>query len=177
MTTPIVLMGYYNPIYTTAVERFLADAKAAGVDGLIIVDLPPEEDDELCVPAMEAGLNFIRLARLRRMKIVYRACSRIHPVLSTMFPITGSYRRCCSRTRQGCGIGRPYQGVDRFAGRVGFGVRTPEQAEAIGSAADGVVVGSAIVSAIADTLEEKGLATAGTVGAVGKPRSRIGCRR
>ncbi|HSO48137.1 MAG TPA: tryptophan synthase subunit alpha, partial [Rhizobiaceae bacterium] len=165
-TTPIVLMGYYNPIYTYGNERFLADAKAAGVDGLIIVDLPPEEDSDLCVPAIAAGLNFIRLASPttddnRLPRVLQNTSGFVYYVSIT--GITGS--AAPEPAKVAAMVARIKASTD-LPVAVGFGVRTPEQAQAIGSAADGVVVGSAIVSAIAGTLDENGLATARTVGAV-----------
>ena len=129
--TPIVLMGYYNPIYIYGVDKFLADAKAAGVDGLIVVDLPPEEDDELCLPALKAGLNFIRLATPttddKRLPAVLANTSGFVYYVS-ITGITGSASADTARGRRG---GRPHQAAHQAAGRVGFGVRTPEAARAI----------------------------------------------
>jgi len=164
--TPIVLMGYYNPIYIYGSERFLEDAKNAGVDGLIIVDLPPEEDEELCIPALKAGINFIRLATPTtdeaRLPVVLNNTSGFVYYVS----ITGT-----------TGAGAPdtmkvATAVDRIKHHtelpvaVGFGVKTAEQAAAIGRTADGVVVGTALVSAIAGSLDANGRATPGTVTAV-----------
>jgi tryptophan synthase alpha chain len=146
--TPIVLMGYYNPIYSRGVDRFLAEAKEAGIDGLIIVDLPPEEDSELCIPAQRAGLNFIRLATPttddRRLPKVLQNTSGF--VSSVSIPgITGA------AAAQSADVGPE---VARIKAKtdlpvvVGFGIRTPEAAEAIAKVADGAVVGSAIVDRI-----------------------------
>ncbi|SHF63625.1 tryptophan synthase, alpha chain [Kaistia soli DSM 19436] len=164
--TPIVLMGYYNPIYSHGSEAFVVDAKAAGVDGLIIVDLPPEADDELCLPALKAGLNFIRLATPttddKRLPTVLTNTSGFVYYVS-INGITGSAAPDASRVAEA---------VDRIKRHtplpvaVGFGVRTAEQAAAIGANADGVVVGSAIVQAVANSLDAEGRATAATVPAV-----------
>jgi tryptophan synthase alpha chain len=154
--TPIVLMGYYNPIYHMGVERFLAAAKAAGVDGLIVVDLPPEEDDELCVPALKAGLNFIRLATPttddKRLPAVLANTSGFVYYVS-INGITGS------ASPQADDVAAAVQRVKRHTDLpvvVGFGIRTPEQARIIAGVADGAVVGSAIVGAIAAELDGKG---------------------
>ena len=157
--TPIVLMGYYNPIYFRGSEAFAAEAKEAGVDGLIIVDLPPEADDELCLPAMEAGINFIRLATPttddKRLPAVLNNTSGFVYYVS-MTGITGA---ALTNT------GRVADAVNRIKSHtdlpvaVGFGVKTAEQARIIGMDADGVVVGSALVSAIKDSLDENGKAT------------------
>jgi len=165
-TTPVVLMGYYNPIYIYGVERFLADAMAAGADGLIIVDLPPEEDAELCLPALKAGLNFIRLATPttddhRLPKVLTNTSGFVYYVSVT--GITGT---------KAPDIARVTEAVSRIKRHtelpvaVGFGVRTAEQARAIAAGADGVVVGSALVEAIRTSLDEAGHATAGTVDAI-----------
>jgi tryptophan synthase alpha chain len=154
--TPVVLMGYYNPIYSRGVDRFLAEAKEAGIDGLIIVDLPPEEDDELCIPAQKGGLNFIRLATPttddRRLPTVLRNTSGFVYYVS-ITGITGA------AAAQSADVGPE---VARIKARtelpvvVGFGIRTPEAAEAIANIADGAVVGSAIVDRIGrgDTPEQ-----------------------
>ncbi|MCU0789837.1 MAG: tryptophan synthase subunit alpha [Nitratireductor sp.] len=165
-TTPVVLMGYYNPIYIYGNERFLADAKAAGVDGLIVVDLPPEEDEELCIPAMKAGLNFIRLASpttddKRLPRVLQNTSGFVYYVSIT--GITGS---AAPEPAKVAAMVSRIKAKTELPVAVGFGVRTAEQAKAIGSAADGVVVGSAIVSAIAGSLDANGKATAATVGAV-----------
>jgi tryptophan synthase alpha chain len=165
-TTPVILMGYYNPIYIYGNERFLADAKAAGVDGLIVVDLPPEEDEELCIPAMKAGINFIRLASpttddKRLPRVLQNTSGFVYYVSIT--GITGS--AAPDPARVAAMVSRIKAATD-LPIAVGFGVRTAEQAKAIGSAADGVVVGSAIVSAIAATLDENGKGSPATVAAV-----------
>ena len=164
--TPIVLMGYYNPIYSWGNERFLDDARDAGVDGLIVVDLPPEADDELCVPAIARGLNFIRLATPttddRRLPAVLANTSGFVYYVS-ITGITGTASADPSRVAAA---------VDRIKRHtilpvaVGFGVKTAEQAKAIAAEADGVVVGSALVNAVRDSLDAAGHATAKTVGAV-----------
>ena len=148
-TTPIVLMGYYNPIYNRGVERFLADAKAAGVDGLIVVDLPPEEDDELCVPAQKAGLNFIRLATpttddKRLPKVLQNTSGFVYYVSIT--GITGSAEAQAGDVAPE--VARIKSQTD-LPVIVGFGIRTPEGAANIARVADGAVVGSAIVAEIA----------------------------
>jgi tryptophan synthase alpha chain len=147
--TPIVLMGYYNPIYSKGVESFLAEAAEAGVDGLIVVDLPPEEDAELCLPANQAGLNFIRLATpttddRRLPRVVQNTSGFVYYVSIT--GITGSAEA------QAEDVGPEVARIQKASGLpvvVGFGVNTPEKARAIAEVADGVVVGSAIVSRIA----------------------------
>ncbi len=154
--TPIVLMGYYNPIYSYGVAAFLKDAKAAGIDGLIVVDLPPEMDDELCVPALEAGLNFIRLATPttddKRLPTVLQNTSGFVYYVS-MTGITGSALPDTSRVGQAVGRIKAHTPLPVC---VGFGVKSPEQAAAIAAAADGVVVGTAIVNAVAATLDADG---------------------
>jgi len=164
--TPIVLMGYYNPIYIYGVERFLADAKSAGVDGLIAVDLPPEEDDELCVPALKTGLNFIRLATPttddKRLPSVLTNTSgfvyyvSITGITGAAAPDAGKVTSAVARIKR----------HTTLPVAVGFGVRTAEQAAAIATGADGVVVGSALVSALKATLTADDKATATTVPAV-----------
>jgi tryptophan synthase alpha chain len=148
-TTPIVLMGYYNPIYNRGVDRFLADAKAAGVDGLIVVDLPPEEDSELCLPAQAAGLNFIRLATpttdaQRLPKVLQNTSGFVYYVSIT--GITGA--AAAQAGDVGPEVARIKAATD-LPVIVGFGISTPETAEQIASVADGCVVGSAIVKEIA----------------------------
>ena len=164
--TPIVLMGYYNPIYVRGSAAFVAEAKAAGVDGLIIVDLPPEADDELCIPALEAGLNFIRLATPttddKRLPTVLTNTSGFVYYVS-INGITGSAAPDASRVAESVARIKRHT---HLPVAVGFGVKTAEQAAAIGADADGVVVGSAIVSAIAASLDEQGRATERTVPAV-----------
>jgi len=163
--TPLVLMGYYNPIYIYGNERFLADAKAAGVDGLIVVDLPPEADDELCIPAMRHGINFIRLATPttddKRLPAVLANTSGFVYYVSIL-GITGTASPDAVRV---AGAVTRIKRHTILPVAVGFGVRTAAQAAAIGRDADGVVVGSAIVSAVAGSLAD-GKATDRTVGAV-----------
>ncbi|MEO0830646.1 MAG: tryptophan synthase subunit alpha, partial [Pseudomonadota bacterium] len=146
--TPIVLMGYYNPIYIRGVDRFLAEAKDAGIDGLIVVDLPPEEDSELCLPAQDAGLNFIRLATpttdADRLPTVLRNTSGFVYYVS-ITGITGA--AAAQATDVGPDVARIKAATD-LPVVVGFGIRTPESAKDIASVADGCVVGSAIVSEI-----------------------------
>ncbi|MCZ8182803.1 MAG: tryptophan synthase subunit alpha [Beijerinckiaceae bacterium] len=164
--TPIVLMGYYNPIYVYGVERFLADAGAAGVDGLIVVDLPPEEDAELCVPAMQAGLNFIRLATPttddKRLPAVLANTSGFVYYVS-ITGITGTATPDFSKVAEA--VGRIKRQTD-LPVAVGFGVKAPEHAAAIARGADGVVVGSALVELIRTSLDNEGKATEKTVSAV-----------
>jgi len=164
--TPIVLMGYYNPIYIYGSDRFLSDAKAAGVDGLIVVDLPPEEDDELCLPALKTGLNFIRLATPttddKRLPTVLTNTSGFVYYVS-ITGITGA--AAPDTTRVATAVKR----IKRHTGlpvAVGFGVRTAEQARAIAEGADGVVVGSALVDALRNSLDKSGKASPGSVKAV-----------
>ena len=146
--TPIVLMGYYNPIYSRGVPRFLEEAKAAGIDGLIVVDLPPEEDEELCIPARDAGLNFIRLATpttddKRLPKVLQNTSGFVYYVSIT--GITGS--AAAEAGDVGPEVARIKAQTD-LPVIVGFGIRSPETAEAIAGVADGAVVGSAIVKEI-----------------------------
>ena len=148
MQTPIVLMGYYNPIYSRGVVRFLADAKSAGIDGLIIVDLPPEEDDELCIPAQAAGLNFIRLATpttdaKRLPKVLQNTSGFVYYVSVT--GITGA--AAAVATDVAPEVARIKRST-HLPVIVGFGITTPEAARSIASVADGCVVGSAIVKNI-----------------------------
>jgi len=164
--TPIVLMGYYNPIYIYGVPRFLADAKAAGVDGLIVVDLPPEEDDELCVPALHAGLNFIRLATPTtddtRLPAVLANTSGFVYYVS----ITGITGAAAPDTRRVVDAVKRIKRHTSLPVAVGFGVKTAAHARAIAAGADGVVVGSALVEAIRGSLDASGKASARTVPAV-----------
>jgi tryptophan synthase alpha chain len=164
--TPIVLMGYYNPIYIYGVERFLADAKAAGVDGLIVVDLPPEQDDELCLPALKAGLNFIRLATPttddKRLPAVLANTSGFVYYVS-ITGITGAAAPDVSKVA--AAVARIKRHT-KLPVAVGFGVRSAAQARAIAAGAEGVVVGSALVNAVKDSLDKQGKATARTVKAV-----------
>ncbi|MGI9391392.1 MAG: tryptophan synthase subunit alpha [Boseongicola sp.] len=147
-TTPLVMMGYYNPIYSRGVDRFLDDAKAAGIDGLIIVDLPPEEDAELCIPAQAAGLNFIRLATpttddRRLPKVLQNTSGFVYYVSIT--GITGA--AIANATDVGPEVARIKSATD-LPIVVGFGIKTPDASRKIASVADGAVVGSAIVERI-----------------------------
>jgi tryptophan synthase alpha chain len=164
--TPLVLMGYYNPIYIYGVARFLADARAAGVDGLIVVDLPPEEDDELCLPALKAGLNFIRLATPttddRRLPAVLANTSGFVYYVS-ITGITGAAAPDPRRVRDAVARIKRHTALPVA---VGFGVRTAKQARAIAESAEAVVVGSALVDAVRQSLNRNGRATARTVKAV-----------
>ena len=164
--TPLVLMGYYNPIYIYGVDRFLRDAKSAGVDGLIIVDLPPEEDEELCLPALKAGLNFIRLATPttddKRLPAVLANTSgfvyyvSITGITGAATPDAGKVAAAVTRIKR----------HTKLPVAVGFGVRTAEQAAGIASGADGVVVGSALVSVLKGSLDLNDKATEKTVSGV-----------
>jgi tryptophan synthase alpha chain len=164
--TPLVLMGYYNPIYIYGVDKFLADAKTAGVDGLIIVDLPPEEDTELCVPALKAGLNFIRLATPttddKRLPAVLANTSGFVYYVS-ITGITGS--GAADSKAVGDAVARIKRHTE-LPVCVGFGIRTPEAARAIAERANGAVVGTALVDALRGSLDSDGRATAKTVNAV-----------
>jgi tryptophan synthase alpha chain len=165
-TTPVVLMGYYNPVYIYGVEKFLKDAKEAGVDGLIVVDLPPEEDEELCLPAMKAGINFIRLATPttddKRLPAVLKNTSgfvyyvSIAGVSGAATPQTGNVIEAVARIKRHTSV--PIA--------VGFGLKTPEHARAIAEGADAAVVGSALVEAVRTSLDDKARATPKTVKAV-----------
>ncbi|HEY2533985.1 MAG TPA: tryptophan synthase subunit alpha [Xanthobacteraceae bacterium] len=164
--TPVVLMGYYNPIYVYGTERFLVDAKSVGVDGLIVVDLPPEEDGELCLPALKAGLNFIRLATPttddKRLPAVLTNTSgfvyyvSITGITGAAAPDPGKVGEAVSRIKR----------HTKLPVCVGFGVRTAEQARIIAKSADGVVVGSALVEAVRNNIGADGKAPKGTVAAV-----------
>ena len=165
-TTPLVLMGYYNPVYSYGNERFLGDTRSAGVDGLIVVDLPPEADDELCLPALEQGISFIRLATpttddRRLPKVLANTSGFVYYV--SILGITGTASP---------DIGKVVTAVERIKRHshlpvaVGFGVKTAEQVAQIGRAADGVVIGSALVNAIEASLDHDGNATAATVNAI-----------
>ena len=164
--TPLVLMGYYNPIYIYGVDKFLADAKTSGVDGLIIVDLPPEEDEELCIPALKAGLNFIRLATPttddKRLPAVLSNTSGFVYYVS-IAGITGA--AAADATAVGEAVARIKRHT-KLPICVGFGIRTPEAARAIAEKADGSVVGTALVDALKNSLDAEGRATAKTVNAV-----------
>lgn len=164
--TPIVLMGYYNPIYVYPAESFLDDAKAAGVDGLIVVDVPPEADEELCLPAIQRGLNFIRLAtpttdEHRLPAVLANTSGFVYYVSIT--GITGAAAPVVDEVH--AQVAR-IKASTKLPVAVGFGVRTGEQAKALAKGADAVVVGSALVTAIARSLDDKGGATDGTVPAV-----------
>ncbi len=164
--TPIVLMGYYNPIYIYGVDRFLADAIAAGVDGLIVVDLPPEEDAELCLPALKAGVNFIRLATPttddKRLPAVLANTSGFVYYVS-ITGITGAATP--NATRVSDAVARIKRHT-KLPVAVGFGVKTAQNAREIAQGADAVVVGSALIDRLRDSLDAEGRATAGTVAAV-----------
>jgi tryptophan synthase alpha chain len=171
--TPIVLMGYYNPIYIYGVTKFLADAKSAGVDGLIVVDLPPEEDEELCLPALNAGLNFIRLATPttddKRLPAVLANTSGFVYYVS-ITGITGSAAPDADKVHAAVTrIKRHTQ----LPVAVGFGIRTAKQARALAAGGEGVVVGSALVNAVRDSLDKKGKATSRTVKAVAQLVSEL----
>jgi tryptophan synthase alpha chain len=164
--TPVVLMGYYNPIYIYGVDKFLVDAKSAGIDGLIVVDLPPEEDTELCIPAMKAGLNFIRLATPttddKRLPAVLANTSGFVYYVS-ITGITGS------GSADSTAVGEAVARIKRHTKLpvcVGFGIRTPDGARAIAETANGAVVGTALVDALRASLDGEGHATPKTVGAV-----------
>ena len=164
--TPIVLMGYFNPIYIYGVDTFLADAKAAGVDGLIVVDLPPEEDGELCLPALAAGINFIRLATPttddERLPTVLTNTSgfvyyvSITGITGAAAPNPDNVKSAVARIKR----------HTKLPVCVGFGVRTAEQARTIAQSTDGVVVGSALVEAVRMSLGPDAKATSGTVTSV-----------
>ena len=164
--TPIVMMGYYNPIYIYGVEKFLDDALASGIDGLIVVDLPPEMDDELCIPAIRKGINFIRLATPttdeKRLPTVLKNTSGFVYYVS-MNGITGSALPDPSLVS---GAVKRIKQHTNLPVCVGFGVKTADHAKVIGSSADGVVVGTAIVNQVATSLTKDGKATADTVQAV-----------
>jgi len=166
--TPIVLMGYYNPIYVYGNDRFLADATAAGVDGLIVVDLPPEEDEELCLPALQAGLNFIRLATPttddKRLPTVLTNTSGFVYYVS----ITGITGAAAPDTAKVTNAVARIKRHTKLPVAVGFGVRTAEQARTIAEGADGVVVGSALIDTLRQSLDKNGKPGPATVNAVTK---------
>jgi tryptophan synthase alpha chain len=176
--TPIVLMGYFNPIYIYGVAKFLDDAKAAGVDGLIVVDLPPEEDDELCLPALKAGLNFIRLATpttddARLPAVLANTSGFVYYV--SMTGITGA------AIKNHAAIGQAVQRIKSHTELpvvVGFGIKTADDAARVGRDADGIAVGTAICNTVLTSLAD-GKATAGTVDAVTALVADLaaGCRR
>jgi tryptophan synthase alpha chain len=164
--TPIILMGYYNPIYVYGVERFLADAKAAGADGMIVVDLPPEEDEELCLPALRAGLSFIRLATpttddARLPAVLANTSGFVYYVSIT--GVTGAGRPDYSRVASAVARIKRHSSLPVA---VGFGVKNAAAAAEIARSADAVVVGSALIDALAGTLDAQGRGGAAAVGAV-----------
>lgn len=165
-TTPIILMGYYNPIYIHGVDAFLTRCLEVGVDGLIVVDLPPETDEELCLPALAAGLNFVRLATpttddKRLPKVLANTSGFVYYV--AIKGITGT--ASADPAQVGAAVARIKAHTD-LPVAVGFGIKSPQDAQAIGSVADGVVVGSALVDAIAASLDGDGKATDMTVQAI-----------
>jgi len=165
-STPIVLMGYYNPIYVHGVQRFLSEAREAGVDGLIVVDLPPEEDEELCLPALQAGLAFIRLATpttddARLPAVLKNTAGFVYYV--SIAGVTGAATPDFNLV---AGAVARLKRHTALPVAVGFGVKTPEHAAAIAAGADGVVVGSALVDAVRASLDPQGRATEKTVPAV-----------
>ncbi|MBI1208651.1 MAG: tryptophan synthase subunit alpha [Azospirillum sp.] len=157
--TPLILMGYFNPIYRYGSERFIEDAAAAGVDGVIVVDLPPEEDEELCLPALESGLSFIRLTTPttddRRLGVVLRHTGGFVYYVS-ITGITGA--GAATEEAIAAAVQRLRRHTD-LPVAVGFGIRTPDQAGAVARVADAAVVGSAIVARIAANLDAEGRAT------------------
>jgi tryptophan synthase alpha chain len=165
-TTPLVLMGYYNPIYIYGVDNFLSDAKSVGVDGLIIVDLPPEEDSELCEPALKAGLNFIRLATPttddRRLPAVLANTSGFVYYVS----ITGITGAAAANAGPVADAVARIKRHTNLPVCVGFGIKTADAARAIAERADGAVVGTALVDALGGSLDADGRASAKTVNAV-----------
>jgi tryptophan synthase alpha chain len=166
VATPVVLMGYYNPIYRYGVARFLADAKAAGVDGLIVVDLPPEHDDELCLPAQKAGIDFIRLATpttddKRLPKVLTNSAGFIYYV--SIAGITGTKSAATEAVTAAVARLKRHTSLPVA---VGFGIRTPAQAQEIARVADAAVVGSALVERIAASLGPDGKARPDLITAV-----------
>tara|TARA_A100001037_G_scaffold279026_2_gene280467 strand:- start:12335 stop:13186 length:852 start_codon:yes stop_codon:yes gene_type:complete len=164
--TPIVLMGYYNPIYSFGPQTFLTEAKDAGVDGMIIVDLPPEEDAELCLPTLDAGLSFIRLATpttddKRLPRVLSNTSGFVYYV-----SITGITGAAIPDLSQVTGAVERLKHHTALPVAVGFGIKTPEQAAVIGRAADGAVVGSALVTTIAENIDDDGKAKNGLVDAL-----------
>lgn len=177
--TPIILMGYYNPIYIYGVDAFLTEALRVGVDGLIVVDLPPETDEELCLPALKAGLNFVRLATPttddRRLPAVLNNTSGFVYYVAIK-GITGT------ASADPAQVGEAVARIKRHSDlpvAVGFGIKTPDDAAGIGAVADGVVVGSALVDSIAQSLDEDGKATDMTLKAVTEMTAQLagGVRR
>jgi tryptophan synthase alpha chain len=164
--TPIVLMGYFNPIYVRGVEKFLGEAKEAGVDGLIVVDLPPEEDDELCLPALAAGLHFIRLATpttddKRLPKVLTNTSGFLYYVSIT--GITGAATPDYSKVAQAV---HRIKAQTQLPVAVGFGVKNAQTAASLAAHADGVVVGSALIDALKNSLDAQNRATGTTLTAV-----------
>jgi tryptophan synthase alpha chain len=159
--TPIVLMGYYNPIYIYGIEKFLVDAKRAGVDGVIVADLPPEEDNELCLPSQKHGVHFVRLLTPttddKRLPTVLKNASGFLYYVSVA-GITGSKQASADHIRDAVAAIRPHSDLPIA---VGFGITTPEQVKEIARYADAIVVGSAIVNRIAANLDGDGKAKAG----------------
>jgi tryptophan synthase alpha chain len=154
--TPLILMGYYNPIFSMGVKSFVSAAVEAGVDGLIIVDLPPEEDSELCVPARQAGLHWIRLATptsdtARLPKLLGNASGFLYYV--SVLGITGT--RSADQAQVAAAVGRLRQATS-LPIAVGFGIKTPAQAAAVGAYADAAVVGSAVIDKVRAALDDKG---------------------
>ncbi len=165
-TTPLILMGYYNPIYHYGVDVFLGDAKEAGVDGLIIVDLPPECDDELCVPALEQGIHFIRLAtpttdETRLPRVLENASGFLYYV--SIAGVTGTAAPDLGKVATSL---EAIRSKTELPIAVGFGVKTREQAHALAQIADGVVVGSSLINTLYQTLNDDGQATKDTVAEV-----------
>jgi len=164
--TPIVLMGYYNPIHHYGIARFLADAKEVGVDGLIIVDLPPEHDEELCLPAQKIGLDFIRLATpttddQRLPQVLANTQGFLYYV--AVAGVTGT--KSATDDAIAAAVTRLKRHTD-LPVAVGFGIRTPAQAAAVARVADAAVVGSALVERVAASLDAHGRATPALVGAL-----------
>lgn len=164
--TPIILMGYYNPIHTFGIKAFLEAAVLSGIDGLIIVDLPPEEDEELCLPTLAAGLSFIRLAtpttdEKRLQTVLANTSGFVYYVSYT--GITGAGSADTNTVR--AAVARIRKHTD-LPIAVGFGIRTPEQAKGIATVADGAVVGTAFTDAIRNSLDEKNTVTDATINSV-----------
>jgi tryptophan synthase alpha chain len=164
--TPIVLMGYYNPIYVYPREEFLDEAVAAGVDGLIVVDLPPEADEELCLPAVQRGLNFIRLATPTTDSVRLPAVLTNTSGFLYFVSITGITGSAAPEVKSVHAHVAAIRKKTELPVAVGFGIKTPEQAKAIAAGADGVVVGSALVDAIRNSLDKNGKSTGNTTRAV-----------
>ncbi|MEM1287531.1 MAG: tryptophan synthase subunit alpha [Pseudomonadota bacterium] len=178
-TTPIILMGYYNPIYIFGVDAFISELNRVGVDGLIVVDLPPEADGELCIPAMKAGIDFVRLATpttdAKRLPAVLNNTSGFVYYVAIK-GITGT--RSADPKAVGEAVSTIKHSTD-LPVAVGFGIKTPSDAAAIGAVADGIVVGTALVAALAGSLDDNGKATDMTVDSVARLTSQLadGVRR